>query len=338
MSSITIEEAIQRLPLNVLANRLAIPAEVPNQDGKLVRCFFPDRHPKGDQNPSFNFHSGLTRYKCFACGIEGRGPDLIAAVLGLPRDEAIRRFIALAGGASEIARTHLKAKKPFNLPADLHPGTDAELRTLAALRRINPEAVALTSGLGVLRFGTVCGFPTWIVTDEARKIAEARRMDGLPFPATGTLGERKAHTLAGSDKSWPVGIRPNHSRPEAFPQIALVEGGPDLIAAYHFMIEQGECRTLAAAMLGRNCTRIHPEAVAYFKGKSVRIFPHADPDGGGIEAAKRWKRELLAAGAAKVDAFTFDGLTCLNGKSANDLNDCTVLRPEDQPAMGGLFQ
>jgi hypothetical protein len=339
MNTISIEEAIERLPLNLLANRLAIAGEIPNRDGKTVSCWFPDRHPNGDRRPSFNLYSGLTRFKCFSCGIEGRGPDLIAHSLRIPEDEAIQRFVAMAGGTATTPSfpAPTNAKRPIDLPRDLHPGTEQDWRALADLRGFSLPAIGLASSMGVLRFGTVHHHPCWIVTDESRRVAEARRVDGKPFPAIGPLGERKAHTLAGSDKSWPVGLMPRHSVPQHFRRIVIVEGGPDLLAAYHFLLEHGVLDTLPVAMLGRSCKSLHTGALGIFRERSVKIYPHADADDGGLQAAQHWTDSLVDSGVTAVSGFRFAGLKMEDGSLAKDLNDCVHLCPDDQPQLEGLF-
>jgi hypothetical protein len=332
MNSISIDEAIERLPLNLLAQRLAIAGEIPDRDGKTVSCWFPDRHLNGDRRPSFNLYSGLTKFKCFACGIEGRGPDLIAHSLRISEDEAIKRFRAMAGGTvtAPSATPPPRAKRSIDLPPDLHEGTEQDWRALADLRGFSLPAIGLASSMGILRFGSVHQYPSWIVTDESRRIAEARRMDGKPFPAKGALGERKAHTLAGSDKSWPVGLMPRHSAPQYFRRIVIVEGGPDLLAAYHFLLEHGVLDTLPVAMLGRSCKSLHVGACAYLRGREVRAIPHIDPDGGGVLASREWLRRFHHSGARVVGAFNLDGLIRRDGILAMDLNDCLFLSELEQ--------
>ncbi len=337
MIKTTMEEAKKRLPLNKLARRLGVAAEIPDRDGQCVRCFWPNRHPNGDRNPSFNFHAGLTRYRCFACGVQGDGPDLVGQWLGLDAKEAAQRFLQMAGGDDLPLACSRPTLRELLMPRDLWMGGDTEWKAVGALRRLDPMAISLAAAHGVLRFGTVKGFPCWIVTDESRRLAEARRMDGRPFPATDRLGERKAHTLAGSDKSWPVGLLPAHPRPHNLPRIALAEGGPDLLAAFHFCLHLDVYDTLPVALLGRNCHRLHPGALAHFQGRRVRIFPHADADGGGLKAATRWKDELYTAGALRVETFDFRGLYCRSGQTVNDLNDCADLRHEDQCELEELL-
>lgn len=332
----TIEEAKRRLPLNELAKRLGISARIPERDSQTVQCFWPDRHQNGDRNPSFNFYEGLTRFMCFACGAQGDGPDLIASCLGLSADEAINRFVAMAGGNPEVCRPAGKPKR-LTLPSDFRKGGEDEWKKLAKLRLLNMDAVNLAVEMGVLGFGQVCNEHSWILTDKAGLLAEGRRMDGEQYAEVGSLPARKAHTLPCSKKSWPVGLLPEHSNVAAFRTILVCEGGPDLLAAYHFCLRYGVLGALPVSMLGRSVSGIHSEALKYFKGKRVRIFPHADADGGGLEAAKKWKSQIEGAGASKVDAFDFSGLVRRDGKPVNDLNDCAVIRPEDETELEGLL-
>ena len=336
MNNLSIEEAIQRLPLTTLARRLGMGGEIPDRDGKTVSCWFPENHPNGDRNPSFNLHSGLTRFKCFSCGIEGRGPDLIAHALHLPQDAAVNRFLVMAGGVSPDAvasRPKEVERKPLALPADAHKGTEAEIEALAALRGFSPHAVALAQGMGVLGFGTVHGFPCWIVSDTSRKNAEARRMDGHLFPPIGDLKGRKVHTIKGSSKAWPVGIQPVHST-ERFTKIVLVEGSADFIAAIHFLIDHEIWDALPVAMLGSKC-RIDPDAVKLFRGRAVKIIAHDDEAGRG--AVSGWNSQIAEAGAERVTAFNLAGLLMKDGSPVKDLNDCVHLRAEDQSELEGLF-
>lgn len=332
-----LDEAISRLPLPVLARRLGWSLDLPDRDGKTFRCFFPERHANGDRNPSCSFYANLTRFKCHGCGAGGRGPDLLEMLLQIPSKEAIHIFVAMAGGTQPSPGQPVVKSKALILPTDLRDGREEDWVAVGKLRHLNPEALALADGMGILKFGTVHGFTCWIVTDESRRSAEARRMDGKPFPPIGSLAVRKAHTLAGSDKSWPVGLCPRHRRPELFRRIALVEGGPDLLAAYHFLIDRDVSDTLPVAMLGRNCKRIHSGALALMKGRDVRAFPHADDDGGGICAVKQWLKQMHRAGALNTDAFNVAGLHCDDGTPAKDLNDCVRLHESKLNILKQLF-
>jgi hypothetical protein len=327
----TIEDAKTRLPLREVARSLGL--EVPERDGQLFRCWFADtRHANGDRVPSFNLYKD--RYKCFGCGAQGDAVDLLAEVLGLDLPEAAREYKRRAGLIEEAPPVVIRPKEeaPPTWP-DFRNGTNAELEALATLREgLSPHGLALAQGMGVLRFGQVCGRGCWIVTDEGRRIVEGRRMDGLLF-----FSKQKAHCLPGSRKAWPVGLLPRHSNPALFRHLLLCEGGPDLLAGFHFAERFGALTWLPVAMLGRSC-RIAPEALAIMAGRHVRIVPHLDPDGGGFKAAEAWADELRQAGAT-VDFFKLpEGLRRKDGKAVKDLCDAANLPERDAGHVADLFK
>lgn len=331
-----IEEAKNRLRLPDLCHKLGLRGKIPDRDGQAVSCLWPDRHANGDRNASLNFFDDLRRFKCFSCGIQGDGPDLIATALGIPDDEAFERFIAMAGGAAPSVIRSNTTKKRLTMPK-LSPGSSSQRKALARLRRIDQEAVDLAVDLGFLGFGRICGCESWVLRDRSDRVAEARRLDGHHFDASNHVGARKSHTLAGSDKSWPLGIEPWHQSPDRFRKILVCEGGPDLLAALHFCLRQGVFDALPVAILGRNTSKLHPDSCDRFRGRHVRIFPHADSDGGGMRAARRWAGQIEESGAAEVDYFDFDGLLRADGKPVNDLNDCTNIHPDSESELINLI-
>jgi hypothetical protein len=222
------------------------------------------------------------------------------------------------------------------LPDDAHPLTYDECYELAALRRVSPFAVDVASRFGTLFVGTVGGFRCWIITDERRLCAEARRMDGGKFPAIGSLGERKAHTLKGSVKSWPVGLVVREWVPVKVRALLAVEGGPDFLAAMHFNYD-GAQDCLPIAFLGAGAGRsLHPEARALLRRRRVRFYPHVDASGEGLRAVSAWSRQIAALGG-HCDAVDFRDLPPVAGRPVKDLNDCTQLAPEHQQQLQHLL-
>jgi hypothetical protein len=76
-------------------------------------------------------------------------------------------------------------------------------------------------------------FPSIVITDDDRRVASFRRLDGKPYEwidrESGNCREIKAWTKG--SPSWPLGV----GGTEFTKNILLVEGGPDLLAAFHFM-------------------------------------------------------------------------------------------------------
>ena len=206
-----------------------------------------------------------------------------------------------------------------NFPA-LECGAELDFERLSAIRSISVEGLQLASECGLLKFATICGHRAWIVTDGQRVNGQSRRLDGMVW--THLEKPTKAYTLPGSCGGWTVGAK--ESKP--FPNIALCEGGPDLLAAFSFIvIEKRMVDCTAVSVLGAS-NSIHADALPLFAGKRIRIFCHADDSG--RAATERWARQLEGAGA-DVDAFDFTGLHKLDGSPVNDLNDFTLIHPDD---------
>jgi hypothetical protein len=151
---------------------------------------------------------------------------------------------------------------------------------------------------------------SWVAIDETRNVAEFRRLDnGMYARADGSA--LKVWSTKG--KSWPLGAAQIGDRK----RVLLVEGGPDMVAAYHFLKMWHTMRrpllqdVAVVCMLGAS-NRIREDALAFFKGCRVRIMVDADTPKDdetkgkrklvGLEAAKRWSDQLTEVGAA-VECF-----------------------------------
>lgn len=319
--------------------RLTIPA--------LGAMLFPEWKPakscrspfREDRNPSFSVHDGGRKFRDFATARSGDAIDFLALARGLSNAEAVRAFLRLAGmddareavpvGAvvpkvmQRIEQQFVRSDRTPTFPDDLRPGTPAELTILAKLRNLNREAVKIASERGLLHFGTMhdgrSTTTVWTITDRDRRNGQARRLDGLPWQSL--PGTPKAKTLPGSAAAWPVGIQ----EATTYSCIAVVEGGPDLLAALHFGWAEGkESAVTPVAMLGASLS-IPDQVLSMFSGKRVRIFPHTDD--AGQDAAARWEQQLVAVGA-EVDCFSLSGISMTTGEPVGDLNDLASIHAD----------
>jgi hypothetical protein len=274
------------------------------------------------------------------------GIDLLGERFGLKNGEAIRRFVEIANGypvridPAPSPRPQPKVKSTRPKLSGLRKAMPYELEQIAASRNICVRAVELAQDLGTLRVGEVCGFLSWVILDESGLCAEGRRLNGKPYPAMEgakcQLGERKAHALGGSQKSWPVGILPAKEYRQNVEALALIEGGPDYLATLHFALTQNRKGILPIAILGRGVSRLHPDALQYLCKERVRIFPHNDSDGGSYGNAELLAKQLQGLGC-EVDFFVFKGLTKTNGSPIKDLNNCTEIATGQQLKLKELF-
>ena len=105
-----------------------------------------------------------------------------------------------------------------------------------------------------------------------------------------------------------------------FECLAIVEGGPDLLAALYFMLEcETEERVAPICMTSVNSEFLRGD-LERIRGKSIRIFPHADNEG--RKAAIKWLEQLKPISGC-IDIADFRGLIKSDGTEAKDLNDLT---------------
>ena len=307
-------EAKDRLSIPLLWARL----QLPGTPKKSCRCPW-----RQDRHPSFSVFANGTKWKDHGTGENGDAVDFFQQATGLSQGDACRQFLALATCGSPPPRWR---SRPDGRPAVLAPppllsqGTPGDWLTLSRTRSVSVEAVKLATERGLLRFGTFRNRPVWFVTDSSRRVIQARRLDSDRWWPHGP----KALTLAGGQASWPVGAADMGQ----FSRIIMVEGGPDLLAAFHFIFRAGCGPTFTAvAMLGA-ANNIHADAINLFAGKATKIVPHLDPPDkngrrAGMDAARRWQTQLQGAGAA-AEIISLRDLVP-EAAALKDLNDVTQL-------------
>ena len=335
-------------PLALAKQRITIP--------ELGARFFPAWRPgkscsspfREDKHPSFSVFDDGRAFKDHATGEHGDAADFVAKARGLSKADACRELIRLAGtGASALAHARIAPPRPAEapscppagadrpaLPADLAAPTAAELDALARLRHL-PDARGLVAAAaaGHLFTGTLADRrPTgwervrcWILTDSARRGAQARTMDGEKLHDY-EGNETKAKTLPGFSGKWPVGCADIGDRP----RVLVAEGGPDFLCLWHLIVATGNTDCAPVGMLGAGQS-IHPEAAPLFRGKDVTIYPHADA--AGLRGRDAWARQLYAAGAKAVRSFNLAARLKGRGK---DLNNLVALDSAESPAPDGL--
>jgi hypothetical protein len=211
---------------------------------------------------------------------------------------------------------------------------------MAEARPYGLDGLRMASERGVLFFGQLFGFDVYVTTDNARRLAEARRIDGKLFPATSGsngLPARKCHTIRGSRKGWPLGIR----EAEDVPSILLVEGSSDFLQAHEVIhreqirnVDASNCQCAPVALLGAT-TRIVVDALPFFRGKCVRIIAHNDASGAGLRGALRWKAQLEKY-VQYLEVFVPRNLTTPAGATVTDLYDLSFVAPSNLKSIANL--
>jgi hypothetical protein len=290
------------------------------------------RRPWGeDRNPSFSVYDGFQKWKDHATGEGGDAVDFLQRALNLSKPEACRQFVELAGGRLGTREGRVQFPKPrIPEPETLMDSeekktkregwpqfdllSEDELEALAALRSLPIEGPRWAAIDGVLRgtFSTLENLRSWVVVSSCKRNAQARRLDGKPFDLAGR--ELKAKTLPGSLAQIPVGLYFD----TRFPLVVVVEGGPDVLAAYAAIQRLGLLDKVSiCGMLGAGM-RIPQFALEAIAGRRTRILQHNDT--AGFNAADEWARQLQGF-SATVDIWT-------PSAEGADLNDVFKLPPE----------
>lgn len=167
-------------------------------------------------------------------------------------------------------------------------------------------------------------YDAWIVTDSARRNAQARRLDGLPWQCG------KAKTLPGSLAGWPVGLEESRF----FPHIMLCEGGPDFLASLLVAWWHEYAGMVAPVAIFGAGLSIPAGALHYFAGKEITLCQHVDTaHTKGQDAAQRWAAQLRDVRASSIQFTDFAQMRMADGRPCKDLADfCATLQlPEGGP-------
>lgn len=319
------------------------------------------------------------RFHCFGCGKDGDAIDLWREIRNVSFPDALAELAGLYGiGGARVHPSPMKeSPKKKGLGRSLAPPKVIKLppmarlsgdtmRELAELRGVSVEGVRAACEAGLIwgqllavsdRLGMVWGermeregeagrlrippVRCWLVSD-GQHCAEARRLDGKPW-STYDGREFKSYTIG--TKKWPVGVAVMGDAPA----VAIVEGGPDVLAAFHFMTVAGAAGIAVIAVLGA-ASSVPPEVWPMFKGRRVRLFPHFDKideksgERTGWRGAEKWQESLAAAGA-EADCFFFGTddpeippLMRADGKPVKDLNDAALGDAECVQAVTECFR
>ncbi len=314
-----------------------------------------------DRNPSFSIYlwKGDWRFKDFADGeVRGDVVDFVMLATRCIKRDAIATLLEWAGDRESLG--HRKHDGKIILPSapvavDNHPATTPEAEVVPAIadapadalppeedqfkhtRRIIPGSVSAIrvsasrklphyaldklAEAGIIQ--TYEDGEQWVLVDGPKMphevvTAEFRRYDRAVYGHGA-----KAHTCKGAVKGWPVGLSLAMKDPSQ--TIIIVEGGPDLLAAYALIeyLSRNDC--VAIAILGREIMRLIPEAQSVLSGRCVHIISHRDRDesGGltdGRNAAVKWTDMLVDdCGVGNVTWSPLAGLTRPDGQPATDL-------------------
>ena len=205
-----------------------------------------------------------------------------------------------------------KPLQSHNWP-QLSNGTKSDIRELSEQLLINDQGLQIARDLGLLHFWTNRdGQRLWSITDRSQYVRQDRRLNSKLTLKLRNGQQTKSRTIG--NPSWPVGILESRSKQV----IILAEGSSDFLAAWHLIVSRERLQDTGAVCMFGATQRIHPEALQYFTGKHVLIFP--DMDKSGVKASERWEKQLKNI-AAGISIYDFAGLKTTSGISVGDLRD-----------------
>lgn len=299
--------------------------------------------------------------KCYGCGWSGDIFDFWAGIRGVSFVDALKQLGGLTGVSPRVEgvdwaeekkkeerrkRRKQQATEWIKPPIpQLDKPTAEELEQLAAVRGLQTGGLELAVAAGRL---WCCEWPqtfrrgqwhpveevdgscrAWAITDQERWVIQYRRFDGKPFhPIWHGEPSNPRKTWSSKNPSWPVGA----AELGQCGRVLFMEGGADMLAAYHFLWGHGLHDVAVCCIFGA-ANPIADRARDFFRGRRVKIVMDADkpkkhPKTGrvtcaGRDAALRWQNQLTEAGAA-VTAYDLEGLVQANGEPVKDLNDLAL--------------
>jgi len=273
-----------------------------------------------DRHPSFSIHHDGTAWTDHATGEGGDVIEFIRLGIGGDHREVRDWLRARIGTAKRHGQptNALQPSKAIEWPSQLVEGVGATWDGFARLRGYTYPATWALVQSGILRFCTIDGVKCFVVTDESRRAAEIRKLDGKHFSGS------KTYPLRGVDKSWLPGMELLRQT-SAETAVLITEGATDLLAAVDIYTRYrrnhgGKLSWQPVALLGAKCRNLHSEAARLIRGRHVRIVPDADPAGDGM--AEHWTTLLRRIGCP-VDVVTLprnsDLTDHLSTLSATDL-------------------
>ena len=127
---------------------------------------------------------------------------------------------------------------------------------------------------------------------------------------------KRVRALQGSASKEPIGV----IQTQDYPCVAVVEGGPDTLAAFHFMLVCGTQDVVAPICMESTSAEFSAADLKRLRGKSVLIFPHHTKKEE-RQATLKWLAQLETV-CADIEVIDLRGL-------CKDLNELTTLEYDD---------
>lgn len=255
-------------------------------------------------------------------------PEAVAALAGLAGIAPVPEGVAWSAPVKTAPETLEERGKP-DLPELMWLPRPHEVEGLALLREVSPAAVERMArerllGITYWPLDKETGKEysksrlSWVVTDDSRWCAQFRPLmavcEGCGHAALLSVSRQCAACGSGAVRGvvygpgkkawstrnprWPVGAANLRGRTKVW----LVEGGADMLAAFHLLEAVGAEDVAVCAVFGGS-SRICQEGKEALQGAAVTIWADYDPKEGvetvpGWMAAARWQEDLTGMAAS----------------------------------------
>jgi len=246
-----------------------------------------------ERTASFSIYEGGRKWKDHGTG---EGGDVIAFIQAATRwsHSEIRDWLLERLGIDHhdpptAPQKPPETRKEIQWPGELVTGSESTWEAFAKRRGLSYAGVWTMVEAGILRFCKAGGRKCYIVTDDERRAAEIRRIDGGTF-----RNGRKAFPLSGVDKSWLLGA----DLIAGDEDILVIEGATDLLTAFdryvRYRKDGGSRRWCPVGILGASVKDIDPGLLQRMRGRHGRIAADGDPPGDRM--AEHWTKVLTKVG------------------------------------------
>ncbi len=267
---------------------------------------------RDERNASFSIFDQGRAWKDHGTGEGGDLVEFVRVATGWSHAEIREWFMERLGidhrDPPRRVNTLPAEARAIQFPGELVTGTEETWERFAEARGLSCPAVWTAVHTGVLRFTKAEGQRCSVVTDDARRAAEFRRLDGETF-----RNGKKAYPLPGVDKTW----LPGADLIAGDADILITEGATDFLTAFDKYVVYrkagGPRRWCPMALLGSKCKRIDPELLERVRGRHVRLVPDADKDG---DIMRENMSEVFTKAGCPVDVVTLP-----RGRDLTDMKD-----------------
>jgi len=301
---------------------------LPGEPKRICRSPF-----REDRKPSFSISHDDKLWKDFSTNEGGDLVNFVSKALSLNINDSIQWVVDAANGviSTNYSQKNLTYEKTFKHKYHGLNGLELNKPSIGQIIKIAETrnwftfvGLQIAANRGLLYTSQLVHrgdrLDVWIFTDDSRKSAQARRLDGFVFK--NDCGGFKSKSLE-SDPCHPAGLWDiiNNNRRN----VIICEGEIDSLAAITLAWLSGKIDSVGVLCLSGVSKGIAPNVCDNLKGRYCRIVRQSDS--AGYKAAVYWGKSLINSGV-KCDVINLARYKKPNGELVKDIGDL-ICRPQE---------